>query len=104
MLGHKDVSPTLDIYTDVTKELPRREFEDLDEKLMKNMDSVDREQGNNGNIQNACEKLSATYGVLAEAIVQTAPLFYGAISGKRGTISISLLQNWIQYCPPYLSR
>lgn len=53
MLGHKDVSTTLNIYTDVMKELARREFEDLDEKLMKNMDLVDREQGNNGNIQNA---------------------------------------------------
>ncbi len=42
VLGHKDVSTTLDIYTDVTKELARREFEDLDEKLKANMDSVDR--------------------------------------------------------------
>ena len=41
-----------------------------------------------------------TYGVLAEAIVQTVPHFYGAISGKCGTINISLLQDWIQYRPP----
>ena len=42
VLGHKDVSTTLDIYTDVTKELARREFEDLDEKLKKNMESARR--------------------------------------------------------------
>ena len=53
VLGHKDVSTTLDIYTDVTKELAQREFDNLDEKLMKNMDSVNRKQSNNGNIQNA---------------------------------------------------
>lgn len=40
VLGHKDVSTTLDVYTDVTKELARREFEDLDEKLKENMESV----------------------------------------------------------------
>lgn len=40
VLGHKDVSTTLDIYTDVTKELARREFEDLDEKLKANTESV----------------------------------------------------------------
>lgn len=28
-LGHKDVSTTLNIYTDVTKELRKSEFEDL---------------------------------------------------------------------------
>lgn len=39
--GHKVVSTTLDIYTDVTKEPARRKFDDLDEKLMKNMDSAD---------------------------------------------------------------
>lgn len=38
VLGHKDVSTTLDIYTDVTKELAQREFENLDEKLKENMD------------------------------------------------------------------
>lgn len=42
VLGHKDVSTTLDIYTDVTKELARREFEDLDEKLKENMESARR--------------------------------------------------------------
>ena len=36
VLGHKDVSTTLDIYTDVTKELAQREFENLDEKLKEN--------------------------------------------------------------------
>lgn len=40
VLGHKDVSTTLDIYTDVTKELAQREFEDLDEKLKANMESA----------------------------------------------------------------
>ena len=29
-LGHKDISTTLNIYTDVTKELKRSEFEGLD--------------------------------------------------------------------------
>lgn len=29
VLGHKDVSTTLGIYTDVTKELRKREFENL---------------------------------------------------------------------------
>lgn len=38
VLGHKDVSTMLDIYTDVTKELVQREFENLDEKLKENMD------------------------------------------------------------------
>lgn len=38
VLGHKDVSTMLDIYTDVTKELAQREFENLDEKLKENMD------------------------------------------------------------------
>lgn len=33
ILGHKDVSTTLDIYTDVTKELAKREFDNLEEKL-----------------------------------------------------------------------
>ncbi len=40
MLGHKDVFTMLDIYTDVTKALARREFDDLDEKLKGNMESV----------------------------------------------------------------
>ncbi len=49
VLGHKDVSTTLDIYTDVT-ELARREFEDLDEKLKENMESARRRlcDGDNG--------------------------------------------------------
>lgn len=33
VLGHKDVSTTLDIYTDVTKELAKREFDNMEEKL-----------------------------------------------------------------------
>ena len=37
VLGHKDVSTTLDIYTDVTKELARREFDNLEEKLKENI-------------------------------------------------------------------
>lgn len=36
VLGHKDISTTLDIYTDVTKELAKREFDDLDGKLKEN--------------------------------------------------------------------
>ncbi len=52
VLGHKDVSTTLDIYTDVTRELARREFDDLDEKLKRNMDSAKRKQGNGNNTEN----------------------------------------------------
>lgn len=33
VLGHKDISTTLDVYTDVTKEQARSEFSQLDEKL-----------------------------------------------------------------------
>lgn len=32
-LGHKDFSTTMDIYTDVTKELKKREFDNLQEKM-----------------------------------------------------------------------
>lgn len=32
-LGHKDFSTTMDIYTDVTRELKQREFDDLQEKM-----------------------------------------------------------------------
>ena len=32
-LGHKDFSTTMDIYTDVTKELKQREFDQLQEKM-----------------------------------------------------------------------
>lgn len=32
-LGHKDFSTTMDIYTDVTKELKQREFGSLQEKM-----------------------------------------------------------------------
>lgn len=32
-LGHKDFSTTMDIYTDVTRELKRGEFDDLQEKM-----------------------------------------------------------------------
>ena len=34
-LGHKDFSTTMDIYTDVTKELKQREFDNLQEKMNK---------------------------------------------------------------------
>lgn len=34
-LGHKDFSTTMDIYTDVTKELKQREFDNLQEKMEK---------------------------------------------------------------------
>ncbi len=33
MLGHKDFSTTMDIYTDVTRELKQREFDNLQEKM-----------------------------------------------------------------------
>lgn len=33
VLGHADFSTTMDIYTDVTKELKQREFGDLESKL-----------------------------------------------------------------------
>lgn len=42
----------IDGYMDVMKELARREFEDLDEKLKENMDSVKREQSNGDNNEN----------------------------------------------------
>ena len=45
VLGHKDVSTTLEIYADLTKEFAQSEFKDLDEKLKANMASVDRKQG-----------------------------------------------------------
>lgn len=32
-LGHKDFSTTMDIYTDVTRELKQREFDDLQQKM-----------------------------------------------------------------------
>ena len=41
VLGHKDISTTLDIYTDVTKELARREFDNLEVKLQENMRATD---------------------------------------------------------------
>ena len=42
VLGHKDVSTTLDIYTDVTKELAKREFDNLEEKLSENFDIMNQ--------------------------------------------------------------
>ena len=42
VLGHKDVSTTLDIFTDVTKELAKREFDNLEEKLSENFDAKDQ--------------------------------------------------------------
>lgn len=44
VLGHKNVSITLDIYTDVTKELARREFEGLEEKMNENLKSAEVEK------------------------------------------------------------
>ena len=35
VLGHADFSTTMDIYTDVTQELRKREFDDLSEKMKK---------------------------------------------------------------------
>ena len=32
-LGHKDFSTTMDIYTDVKRELKQREFDNLQEKM-----------------------------------------------------------------------
>lgn len=43
VLGHKDIATTLDIYTDVTKELSKREFGNLEEKLKDNRMSVEIE-------------------------------------------------------------
>ena len=40
VLGHKSITTTLDIYTDVTRELASREFENLDQKMKENFDSV----------------------------------------------------------------
>ena len=42
VLGHKDISTTLDIYTDVTKELAKREFDNLEEKLSENFDIMNQ--------------------------------------------------------------
>ena len=44
VLGHKNVSITLDIYTDVTKELARKEFEGLEEKMNENLKSAEVEK------------------------------------------------------------
>ncbi len=44
VLGHKDVSTTLDIYTDVTRELARREFDDLEKKMNENLKSAEVEK------------------------------------------------------------
>lgn len=38
----------IDGYTDVTKELARRKYEDLDEKLKGNMDSANQKQSHSG--------------------------------------------------------
>ena len=36
VLGHKDFSTTMDIYTDVTRELKQQEFGNLQEKMKQN--------------------------------------------------------------------
>jgi len=41
-LGHKDFSTTMDIYTDVTKELKQREFDNLQEKMNQKKYKADR--------------------------------------------------------------
>ena len=33
VLGHKDVKTTLDVYADVTKDLKKKEFEELNKKM-----------------------------------------------------------------------
>ena len=38
-LGHADISTTLNIYADVTKDLKKKEFEGLDQWFGKSMDS-----------------------------------------------------------------
>lgn len=42
-LGHKDFSTTMDVYTDVTKELRQREFDSLQEKMGRRKDKGDAE-------------------------------------------------------------
>lgn len=46
VLGHREISTTLDIYTDVTKDLMKREFEYFNEKLKANTDSFKDIQNN----------------------------------------------------------
>lgn len=43
-LGHKDFSTTMDIYTDVTKELKQREFDNLQEKMNQKKYKDNREE------------------------------------------------------------
>lgn len=47
-LGHKDFSTTMDIYTDVTKELKQREFDNLQEKM--NQKKYRGKQGRNPDV------------------------------------------------------
>ena len=42
LLGHSDITTTMDIYTDVTKELKKREFDDLGEKMKKQKRDKDK--------------------------------------------------------------
>ncbi len=44
VLGHKDVKTTLDIYTDVTRELKQREFDHLKKKLSKKVSKEDNDK------------------------------------------------------------
>lgn len=46
VLGHADFSTTMDIYTDVTKELKKREFDDLGEKMKKQKSKKDKSDDN----------------------------------------------------------
>lgn len=44
-LGHKDFSTTMDIYTDVTRELKQREFGNLQEKMRERKSKKKKEEG-----------------------------------------------------------
>ncbi len=44
-LGHKDFSTTMDIYTDVTRELKQREFGNLQEKMKERKSKKKKEEG-----------------------------------------------------------
>lgn len=46
-LGHKDFSTTMDIYTDVTRELKQREFGNLQEKMKMQKNSISENRNKN---------------------------------------------------------
>ncbi len=43
VIGHTDIAIALNIYASVTKELARREFDNMEEKLPHNADSVNKD-------------------------------------------------------------